>query len=56
MKKIKLSHDLNCPGWGLIKKDTAFKVLRYNSRWVYVELKPGCILRLARKGDCVILY
>ncbi len=56
MKKIEISHDLNIPGWGLIKKGTAFKVLRYNKRFVYVTLSSGAILRLARKADCIVLY
>ena len=56
MRKIKLAHDADIPGWGRIAKDTAFKVMRFNKRYVYVELKPGIILQLARKRDCIIVY
>lgn len=56
MKKIKISHDLQIPGWGFIKAGTPFKVKRFNKRFVYVELKPGTELRLSRKSDCEIVY
>lgn len=56
MRKIKISHDLMIPGWGLIRKGTAFKVERYNSRFVYVLLADRCELRLARKADCIKVY
>ena len=56
MRKIKLAQDMSVPGWGRIAKDTAFKVQRFNKRYVYVELKPGVVLQLARKRDCVVVY
>ena len=56
MKKIKISHDLNIPGWGVIKAGTAFKVQKYNKRFVYVELQSGAVLRLNRKSDCETVY
>ena len=56
MRKIKLSHDLHVPGWGTIEEGTAFKVDRFNKRFVYIELRPGVTLRLARKTDCTVVY
>ena len=56
MRKIKLKHDMRIPGWGTIAKDTAFKVCRFNSRFVYVNVAPKVELRLARKADCEIVY
>jgi len=56
MKKIRLRHDMMVPGWGFIPSGAAFKVSRYNSRFVYVELREGVILRLARKADCEKIY
>lgn len=56
MKKIRLRHDMNVPGWGMIPAGTAFRVDRYNSRFVYVTLREGVSLRLARKGDCEKVY
>ena len=56
MRKIKLSHDLHVPGWGTIEEGTAFKVDRFNKRFVYIELRPGVPLRLARKTDCTVVY
>ena len=56
MKKIRLRHDMMVPGWGLIPAGTAFKVDRYNSRFVYVVLRDGVFLRLARKADCEKIY
>lgn len=56
MKKIKISHDLQIPGWGLIKAGSAFKVARFNKRFVYVDLKPGVTIQLSRKSDCEIVY
>ena len=67
MRKIKTRQDMNIPGWGFIPKDTPFKVIRFNKRFVYVEMPlsdyaiehgvtKGATLRLARKRDCVILY
>ncbi len=56
MKKIKTSHDMNLPGWGIVPKGTPFKVVRFNKRFVYVELKPHVELRLNRKSDCEIMY
>ena len=56
MRKIKTSHDMNVPGWGVIREGTPFKVMRFNKRFVYVELKTGVTLRLARKADCEVVY
>ena len=56
MRKIRIRHDLRIPGWGLIPAGVEFKVDRYNSRFVYVELREGVTLRLARKGDCEKVY
>lgn len=56
MKKIKISHDLSVPGWGVIKAGAVFKVQKFNKRFVYVELKSGAVLRLNRKSDCEIVY
>ena len=56
MRKIELSHDMNIPGWGVIQKGTPFMVKEFNKRFVYVELKPGVNLRLARKSDCIVKY
>ena len=56
MKKIKTSHELNIPGWGIIPAGTSFNVDRFNKRFIYVSLKERVILRLARKADCIILY
>lgn len=56
MKKIRISHDLQIPGYGLIKAGSAFKVFKFNKRFVYVELKSGAIVRLNRKSDCEVVY
>ena len=56
MRKIKIRHDLNIPGWGMISAGTQFKVVRYNKRFVYVMVKYGVELRLARKSDCEVMY
>ncbi len=56
MRKIKLANDMFIPGWGRIAKDTAFKVQKFNKRYVYVEVADRVILRLARKRDCVTVY
>lgn len=56
MRKIKISHELNIPGWGKIPAGTPFKVERFNKRYVYVMLQKGVELRLARKADCEVMY
>ena len=56
MKKIKIKHDMNIPGWGRISAGTPFKVERFNKRFVYVEVAERVTLRLARKADCEIVY
>ena len=56
MRKIRVARDVRIPGWGLIRKGEAFKVLRFNSRFVYVALREGVELKLARKSDCEIVY
>lgn len=56
MKKIKTKHDMNIPGWGFIPAGTPYMVERYNTRFVYVRMNSGCIMRLARKADCEIVY
>lgn len=55
MKKIELRHDMYIPGWGELKKGERFNVLEYNKRFVYVAI-GACRLRLARKGDCIVVY
>lgn len=56
MRKIAIKHDIQVPGWGMIKEGTQYKVDKYNSRYVYIKLSESTTLRLARKGDCTILY
>jgi len=56
MKKICVRRDIVVPGWGLIPAGSAFRVDRYNSRYVYVKLAEGVVLRLARKSDCEKIY
>lgn len=56
MRKIKTSHELNIPGWGKIPAGTPFKVVRFNKRYVYVMVRDGVELRLARKSDCEVMY
>lgn len=56
MRKIRIRKDLNVPGWGMIRKGTEFRVDRFNSRFVYVSLREGVNLRLARKADCEKIY
>ena len=56
MRKIRTKHELNIPGWGIIPSGTQFKVVRYNKRFVYVEVKERVELRLARKSDCEVMY
>lgn len=56
MRKIKLSHDMNIPGWGWLRQGQEFKVESYNSRFVYVLLADRVRLRLARKADCIKVY
>ena len=56
MRKIKTSHDLQIPGWGKIPAGTAFKVERFNKRFIYVMIADRVELRLARKADCIIIY
>lgn len=56
MKKIKISHDLDIIGYGKITEGTMFKVVKFNSRFIYVDVSDGLQLRLARKRDCIIVY
>ncbi len=56
MRKIAVKHDIQVPGWGTIKEGTQYEVDKYNSRYVYVKPHEHVTLRLARKGDCTILY
>ena len=56
MRKIRVRHDMKIPGWGVIREGAEFKVERFNSRFVYVALREGVILRLARKTDCEKVY
>lgn len=48
MKKVRLIKDLKIIGYGTIKSGTEFKVEKYNTRYVYVDLN-GCALQLSRK-------
>ena len=56
MRKIKIRHDLNIPGLGIVSAGTQFKVVRYNKRFVYVLVNERVELRLARKSDCEVMY
>lgn len=56
MKKIRIKHDLQIPGWGKISAGTEFKVDKFNRRFVYVKLHDRVNLRLARKADCEVIY
>lgn len=56
MKKIKTKHDIQVPGYGFVPAGTPFKVVKYNSRFVYCYIADRVTLRLARKGDCEIVY
>lgn len=56
MKRIAIKHDIQVPGWGMIKEGSQYKVDKFNSRYVYIKLHEHVILRLARKGDCIVLY
>lgn len=56
MKKIKTSHDMMIPGWGMIKEGTPLSVERFNKRFVYVKIYSGVMLRLTRKADFLVLY
>ena len=56
MKKIKLSHDVKVRGYGIIPKGTEFKVKRFNSRYVYVDVRDGVELQLSRKNDTETIY
>lgn len=51
---VRTKRDLNIPGWGFIPEGTVFPLKRVNKRFVYAEVKPRVILKLARKGDCDI--
>jgi len=52
---VRTKHDMTIPGWGFIPQGTEFKISKANTRFVYAELKPHVILKLARKGDCEII-
>ena len=56
MHKIKLKHDMQIPGYGKLEAGRPFKVESFNKRYVYVQLREGVTLRLARKADCEIVY
>ena len=56
MKKIETTHNLNIPGWGFIPAGTAFKVTKFNKRFIYVYISDNIELKLARKSDCKIIY
>ena len=56
MRKIRIKHDLNIPGWGLLRKGEEYRVESYNSRFVYILLADRVRLRLARNGDCEKVY
>lgn len=56
MRKIKLKHDMQIPGYGKLEAGHPFKVESFNKRYVYVKLHPGLTLRLARKADCEVVY
>lgn len=56
MRKIKTKHDMDIPGWGFIPAGTPYMVERYNKRFVYIRMNSGCIMRLARKADCEVIY
>ena len=54
MRKIELKYNTPIMGVGVIPKGTAFKVEKFNSRYVYVRY-GRCSLRLLRK-DIKIVY
>ncbi|MBR4377339.1 MAG: hypothetical protein IKP50_00415 [Bacilli bacterium] len=56
MKKIRLRNDLKISGYGMILKGTEYKVEKYNTRYVYIRVESGALLRLARRGDCEVVY
>lgn len=56
MKKIAIAQDTKIQGLGILRQGEKYKVDHFNGRFVYVEWKPGIIIRLARKRDCVVLY
>ena len=56
MRVIETKHDLRIAGYGFIPAGTRYSVERYNQRYVYVKVNSYCTLRLARKGDCKIIY
>lgn len=56
MKRIRVTHDMQIPGYGLIRKGTEFDVDRYNKRFVYAIVHERVILRLARKRDTEVVY
>lgn len=45
MKKIELKEDLKIIGYRTLPKGTVFKVEKFNSRYIYVNVN-GCTLRL----------
>ena len=47
MKNVTIAHDMNIQGYGVIKAGTTLPVEKFNSRFIYVYVKQGCILRLA---------
>ena len=47
MKKVTIAHDMYIKGYGTIKADTVFRVVKFNSRYIYADVGPCCTLRLA---------
>lgn len=47
MKNVTIAHDMNIQGYGVIKAGTTLPVEKFNSRFIYVYVNQGCILRLA---------
>lgn len=54
MKKIKLNKSIYIQGWGVLPEGMEFTVIKYNKRYVYVEL-GGNELRLSPK-DVTKIY
>lgn len=48
MKQVALKEDMYINGLGKIEKGTVFKVLKYNTRYVYVDFNR-CTLQLSVK-------
>ena len=48
MKKVRIKEDIKIIGFGYVRKGEIYKVEKYNSRFVYLNV-CGCELRLSVK-------